>query len=62
MEDLLEDANEIQEIMGRSYGTPEVDEADLDAGSCFHALSGLIFLDPLKFTPCCYSGAQNLRR
>jgi len=33
MEDLLEDSNEIQEIMGRSYGVPEeLDEADLQAG------------------------------
>lgn len=32
MEDLLEDANEIQEILGRTYGTPDVDEAELDAG------------------------------
>jgi len=32
MEDLLEQANEIQEMMGRSYGVPdEVDEADLEA-------------------------------
>lgn len=33
MEDLIEQANEIQESMGRSYGVPdEVDEADLQAG------------------------------
>lgn len=33
MEDLLEQANEIQEMMGRSYGVPEeVDEAELEAG------------------------------
>ena len=32
MEDLLEQANEIQEMMGRSYGVPEeVDEAELEA-------------------------------
>lgn len=31
MEDLLEDANEIQDVLGREYGTPDVDEADLDA-------------------------------
>ncbi|KAI9347175.1 Snf7 family [Zopfochytrium polystomum] len=32
MEDLLEQANEVQEIMGRSYGLPEdIDEADLEA-------------------------------
>ena len=33
MEDLLEQANEIQESLGRSYAVPdEVDEADLEAG------------------------------
>jgi charged multivesicular body protein 5 len=33
MEDLIEQANEIQETMGRTYGVPdEVDEADLEAG------------------------------
>ena len=32
MEELLEDAGEISEILGRSYATPDdVDEADLDA-------------------------------
>ncbi|KAJ8322851.1 Vacuolar protein-sorting-associated protein 60, variant 2 [Batrachochytrium dendrobatidis] len=32
MEDLLEQANEIQETIGRSYGLPDdVDEADLEA-------------------------------
>lgn len=29
---MMEDANEIQEAMGRSYGTPDVDEDDLAAG------------------------------
>ena len=33
MEDLIEQANEIQESLGRSYGVPdEVDEEDLQAG------------------------------
>ena len=33
MEDLLEQANEIQEMMGRSYAVPEeIDESDLQAG------------------------------
>jgi charged multivesicular body protein 5 len=33
MEDLLEQANEIQETLGRSYGLPDdVDEEDLAAG------------------------------
>jgi len=38
MEDLIEQANEVQESMSRTYGVPdEVDEADLEAGklSCF---------------------------
>lgn len=35
MEDLLEQANEIQESLGRSYAVPdEIDEADLEAGIC----------------------------
>ena len=34
MEDLLEQANEIQESLGRSYAVPdELDEADLQAGT-----------------------------
>ena len=33
MEDLLEQANEIQSTLGRSYAVPdEIDEADLEAG------------------------------
>jgi len=33
MEDLLEQANEIQESLGRAYAVPdELDEADLEAG------------------------------
>ncbi|XP_038078796.1 charged multivesicular body protein 5-like [Patiria miniata] len=31
MSDMLEQADEVQEIMGRSYGMPELDEADLEA-------------------------------
>lgn len=31
LEDMMEDANEIQEAMGRSYGTPDIDESDLEA-------------------------------
>lgn len=34
MEDLLDQANEIQEALGRSYNLPEdIDEADLEAGN-----------------------------
>ena len=28
---ILEEANEIQEVMGRTYGMPEIDEDDLEA-------------------------------
>ena len=28
---MLEDANEVQEALGRSYGMPEIDEDDLEA-------------------------------
>jgi len=34
MEELLEQANEVQEMLGRSYAVPdELDEADLEAGT-----------------------------
>lgn len=40
MEDLLEQANEIQESMARSYAVPdEIDEAELQAGAYFIFLS-----------------------
>lgn len=32
LEDMMEDAGEIQEALGRNYGTPEIDEDDLEAG------------------------------
>lgn len=31
MEDMLDQANEVQEALGRQYGTPDLDEADLEA-------------------------------
>ena len=35
LEDLMEQANEIQEVMSRSYGLPDgLDEDDLEAGAC----------------------------
>jgi hypothetical protein len=34
MQDLMDQANEVQEALGRTYGTPEdIDEADLEAGA-----------------------------
>ena len=36
MEDMLEQANEVQEALGRQYGMPELDDVDLDAGmTCY---------------------------
>ncbi len=32
LEDMMEEANEVQEALSRSYGTPELDEDDLEAG------------------------------
>lgn len=43
MEDLTEQSNEIQEIMGRSYGMPEIDEDELEAE--LEALGDEIALD-----------------
>src|SRR5882757_1797833 len=40
MEELLEQANEIQESLGRSYAVPdELDEADLEAGTTYIVFS-----------------------
>jgi charged multivesicular body protein 5 len=33
LEDMMEQANEVQEVLGRSYGVPDVDEAELEAGT-----------------------------
>ncbi|KTF87816.1 hypothetical protein cypCar_00025865, partial [Cyprinus carpio] len=32
--DMMEEANEVQEALSRSYGTPEIDEDELEAGVC----------------------------
>ena len=48
MEDLLEQANEIQESLGRSYAVPdEIDEADLEAGV------QLVVCSPFVVLTCC---------
>jgi len=31
LEDLMEQSNELQEVMGRSYGMPDVDDDELEA-------------------------------
>jgi len=56
MEDLLEQANEVQEMLGRSYAVPdEVDEADLqaelDALSEFGAEEEASYLDDVTTKP-----------
>ncbi len=28
---MLEDANEVQEVLGRAYGVPDIDESELEA-------------------------------
>uniref|UniRef100_T1JP85 Charged multivesicular body protein 5 n=1 Tax=Strigamia maritima TaxID=126957 RepID=T1JP85_STRMM len=43
LEDMLEQANEVQETLGRSYGTPDVDEDELEAE--LEALGDEIALD-----------------
>lgn len=30
----MEEASEVQEALSRSYGTPDIDEEDLEAGTC----------------------------
>lgn len=42
LEDMMEDANEVQEALSRSYGTPDIDEDDLEAGIP-HCLSSVYF-------------------
>lgn len=38
LEDMLDQANEVQEALGRSYGMPEVDDDELEAGLLFFFL------------------------
>lgn len=56
MEDLIEQANDIQETLGRSYAVPdELDDADLEAGMLdlvYHSLSYFVpELDALALEP-----------
>ncbi len=32
LSDMMEQANEVQEVLGRTYGVPDVDEDELEAG------------------------------
>lgn len=50
LEDMMADANEVQEALGRSYGVPEVDESELEAelealGDELHKETDTSFLD-----------------
>lgn len=43
LEDMMEQANEVQEVMGRSYGIgADVDEAELEAGKLVRRKSQMI--------------------
>lgn len=68
LEDLSEQANEIQEVMGRSYGMPEMDEddlaAELDALGDELDLEDSSYLDDAVATPSVPSsepGAESMR-
>lgn len=43
----MEDANEVQEALSRSYGTPEIDEDDLEAGTVYRTICHTS-LDPFR--------------
>lgn len=36
LEDMMDEANDVQEALSRSYGTPDIDEDDLEAGTLEH--------------------------
>lgn len=44
---MMEDANEIQEALSRSYGTPEIDDDDLEAGQEHTTLPGFVCVNKL---------------
>lgn len=56
LEDMMEDANEVQEALSRSYGTPDIDEEDLEAGTphCFTSV-GQLLLQKATQNQCIYS-------
>lgn len=41
LEDMMEEANEVQEALSRSYGTPDIDEDDLEAGTPIPLMGGI---------------------
>ena len=55
MQDLLDESNEVQELLSRSYMTPDfIDDADLDAGK----MSGL---HHFLFIETCRTGRFGIR-
>ena len=39
LQDMMDDSNQVQELLSRSYATPDyLDEADLEAGKMEHLL------------------------
>lgn len=68
LEDLSEQANDVQEVMGRSYGMPELDDddlaAELDALGDELDLEDSSYLDDAVATPSVPSsepGAESMR-
>lgn len=41
LEDMMEEASEVQEALSRSYGTPDIDEDDLEAGTPVPSMGGI---------------------
>uniref|UniRef100_A0A5F8HCV3 Charged multivesicular body protein 5 n=1 Tax=Monodelphis domestica TaxID=13616 RepID=A0A5F8HCV3_MONDO len=64
LEDMMEDANEIQEALSQSYGTPEIDEDDLEAeldalGDELLADEDSSYLDKVASAPAIPEGVPN---
>lgn len=65
MEDMLDQANEIQDIMGRTYGMPDVDESELEAelealGDELAGDTDLSYLDNTPSVPSKEPGAESV--
>uniref|UniRef100_A0A3P9DB47 Charged multivesicular body protein 5 n=1 Tax=Maylandia zebra TaxID=106582 RepID=A0A3P9DB47_9CICH len=58
IEDMMDEANEVPEALSRSYGTPDIDEEDLEAGKCtfcwqfsFRTFFCLVFVEQTDVLP-----------
>merc|ERR1739848_92711 len=51
LEDMLDETNEIQEIMGRQYGMPDIDDDELEAEFAALDLSDASYLDDAISAP-----------